>query len=268
MSNLEIIKYPRTSHLFSSGIQKGDSDETFNFPYLANKFLVLESKIDGSNTAISFDDDCNLMLQCRGHYLLGKGDWPQFDPFKAWANCFKNEIFDVLTNKYIMYGEWMSAFHSVFYDKLPHYFIEFDIYDKENKIFLDTPSRHNLLSQCKIRIHSVKVIEAKIYQSLEEIISKLNISSFISENAYKILQDEMKSKGYPEHEQIRLLKLNEARLMEGIYLKWEEDGVTKGRFKYVRPGFTQSIIESEEHWKDRPIIYNKLINGKSLYDIN
>ena len=61
----EIIRYPRTPHIFSSGIQKGDSDETFNFPYLANKFIVLEDKIDGSNTALSFDDDCNLMLQCR-----------------------------------------------------------------------------------------------------------------------------------------------------------------------------------------------------------
>ena len=93
-----------------------------------------------------------------------------------------------------MYGEWMSAFHSVFYDKLPHYFMEFDIYDKEKKIFLDTLTRHNILSQCKINIHSVKVIESKIYQNLEEIIYKLNISSFISENAYKILQDEMKNK--------------------------------------------------------------------------
>ena len=29
--------------------------------------------------------------------------------------------------------------------------------------------------------------------------------------------------------------------MEGLYLKWEEDGIVKGRFKYVRSGFVQSI---------------------------
>ena len=30
----------------------------------------------------------------------------------------------------IPYGEWLYAKHSVHYRKLPHYFFEFDIYDK------------------------------------------------------------------------------------------------------------------------------------------
>src|SRR5205807_2014548 len=32
-----------------------------------------------------------------------------------------------LTDRYILYGEWLYAKHTVFYTDLPHYFLEFDI---------------------------------------------------------------------------------------------------------------------------------------------
>ena len=43
-----------------------------------------------------------------------------------------------------MFGEWMYAKHTVFYDALPHYFMEFDIYDREKKEFLDTKRRREM----------------------------------------------------------------------------------------------------------------------------
>ena len=49
--------------------------------------------------------------------------------------------------------------------------------------------------------------------------------------------------------------------MEGLYIKWEEDGVVKGRYKFVRESFTNAIMDQEQHWHDRPIIQNKLIAG-------
>jgi hypothetical protein len=49
--------------------------------------------------------------------------------------------------------------------------------------------------------------------------------------------------------------------MEGLYIKWEEDHVVKGRYKFVRESFTNSILEQDTHWHDRPIVQNKLKEG-------
>ena len=54
-----------------------------------------------------------------------------------------------------MYGEWLYAKHSIYYDKLPHYFLEFDIFDREQKIFLDTETRHNLLIIVQNSLHYI-----------------------------------------------------------------------------------------------------------------
>jgi len=53
--------------------------------------------------------------------------------------------------------------------------------------------------------------------------------------------------------------------MEGLYVKWEEEGIVKGRYKFVRKSFTNKILDQEQHWQDRPIIKNMLSkNGKEL----
>jgi hypothetical protein len=45
----------------------------------------------------------------------------------------------------------------VHYRRLPHYFFEFDIYDKRRQVFLDLSSRLNLLEG--MGIHTVPVIQ-------------------------------------------------------------------------------------------------------------
>jgi hypothetical protein len=54
-------------------------------------------------------------------------------------------------------------------------------------------------------------------------------------------------------------------LMEGLYIKQEEGGVVRERYKYVRPGFLQSLLDSQSHWLDRPILPNQLAAGVSLF---
>jgi hypothetical protein len=44
-------------------------------------------------------------------------------------------------------------------------------------------------------------------------------------------------------------------------VKWEEDGEVKGRYKFVRESFTNSILDQDEHWLARPIIQNRLLPG-------
>jgi hypothetical protein len=45
-----------------------------------------------------------------------------------------------------MYGEWLYARHTIPYDMLPHYFMEFDIFDRETREFLSTDRRQRLLA--------------------------------------------------------------------------------------------------------------------------
>jgi len=46
--------------------------------------------------------------------------------------------------------------------------------------------------------------------------------------------------------------------MEGLYLKVEEVGAVRGRYKYVRQDFLSRVADSESHWLDRPILPNGL----------
>ncbi len=121
-------KYPRTPHLAGSRLQPGDDDlDQVPFADLAGRYLVVEEKLDGANSAVSFDADGALLLQSRGHYLTGGPRERHFAPFKAWAASVAPWLWPVLGDRYIVYGEWLYAKHTVFYDALPHYFCEFDV---------------------------------------------------------------------------------------------------------------------------------------------
>src|SRR5262249_18724465 len=127
-----IFKYPRTYHLEGSGLQQGEAaSSAFSFSVLDNRPLVIEEKMDGANCGISFRSDGQLQLQSRGHYLMGGPREQQFALLKSWANRYRHELWSILRDTYIMYGEWVYAKHTIFYTDLPHYFLEFDIYDTQ-----------------------------------------------------------------------------------------------------------------------------------------
>lgn len=140
----ELIKYPRTPHLEGSRLQPGDEDlSQIPFSTIQGRPVVVEEKIDGANSALSFDRGGQMFLQSRGHYLTGGWRERHYDLLKQWAGTHRDAFFRVLDCRYILYGEWMYAKHTVYYDRLPHYFLEFDVLDRETGYFLDTPSRRN-----------------------------------------------------------------------------------------------------------------------------
>ncbi|KVP17184.1 RNA ligase family protein [Burkholderia ubonensis] len=112
-----IRKYPRTPHLEGSRLQAGD-DASTQVPYahLKGKYIVVEEKMDGANSGIRFNEDLALMLQSRGHYLTGGGREKHFNLLKSWAAYREEVLFDVLGQKYLMYGEWCHSKHTVFYE--------------------------------------------------------------------------------------------------------------------------------------------------------
>src|SRR5436853_7092163 len=132
-----LYKYPRTHHLEGSRLQPGDEDSrSVPLADLAGWFLVIEEKLDGANAGVSFDAAGKLWLQSRGHFLTGGAREKHFDLFKQWAAARAHLLWPVLGARYALFGEWLYAKHTIFYDRLPHYFLEFDILDTEADTFL------------------------------------------------------------------------------------------------------------------------------------
>lgn len=250
-----IKKYPRTPHLEGSRLQPGDEDlSQIPFSDIAGRHIVVEEKIDGANSAVSFDRNGTLLLQSRGHYLTGGWRERHYNLFKQWANVHRDALCGVLASRYIMYGEWMYAKHTVYYDALPHYFLEFDVLDRETGRFLDTPSRRTLLKP--LPVVSVPVLAEDGFQDKAALLALLGQSNYITRAHNEHLREDARQLGLDEERQCR--ETDSSDLMEGLYLKIEEGGEVVDRLKFVRPSFTQTVDASQTHWLDRPIIPNRL----------
>jgi hypothetical protein len=229
---IPIVKYPRTPHLSGSRLQPGDEDlPVLDLAHIAGSSLVIEEKLDGSNSAISFAADGTLILQSRGHVLTGGPRERQFDLFKRWANHHRDALYHILGSRCILYGEWLYARHTIPYDQLPHYFLEFDILDRESGEFLTTPARHKLLAGSPVV--SVPVL----YQG-----SPGEVGQYIGRS-----------------------RVSSTEIMEGLYLKQEDGSRVIARYKYVRGSFLQTVADSGSHWADRPIEPNRLRDGVDIF---
>ncbi len=261
---MTLIKYLRTRHLQGSR-KTGDDFELTDEPFenLVGKYVVYEEKLDGSNTGVSFSNNGDLLLQSRGHYLRGGPREKQFGIFKVWANVYKNDLYDMLGERYIMYGEWMQAKHTVYYDNLPHYFHEFDIFDKEKGIFLSTAARQKLLEG--LDYVAVPILYAGCAVSLDHLKGFIKKSLYKSDNWKNSLFDAAQEAGIDKETVMRQTDMSD--LSEGIYIKVETETETVDRYKFVRADFTNKIIESNKedgHWTNRPIIQNKLSDGAKI----
>lgn len=256
----KIIKYPRTPHIQGSRLQNGDEDLTLRrFSEIAGRHVVIEEKIDGANSAISFTAEGELRLQSRGHFLTGGYREKHYDLLKQWAAVQRYKLYAALGSRYIMYGEWMYAKHSIFYDMLPHYFMEFDVLDRETGKFLDTTLRHDLLKD--LPVSSVPVLASGTFSSWKEIVEYSGDSKYISEYHIENLHAEASRLGLDAD---RICKETDAsRAMEGIYIKVEENGHVADRMKFVRNSFLQTEVAPKGNWLDRPIIPNLITRPTS-----
>ena len=255
MDPFKIYKYPRTPHIEGSRLQPGDEDlSQIPFDAIRGRHLVIEEKCDGANSAVSFDADGGLLLQSRGHYLTGGYRERHYNLMKQWANAHRDKLFELLGTKYIMYGEWVYAKHTVFYDALPHYFLEFDILDRETGVFLDTPTRHEMLKNTSVL--SVPVLGEGSYRTKDEMLKLLGPSKFVTGNQRQNLYDAAVKLGLDPERSCNETELS--GMMEGLYIKIEEDRQVIDRMKFVRAAFLQCVDFSETHWLDKPIIPNQL----------
>ena len=260
---MRIIKYPRTLHIEGSRLQPGDEDlgSATPFAHIAGRHLVVEEKMDGANSAISFDADGQLLLQSRGHYLTGGPRERHFALFKQWAGTLAGALWERLGSRYVMYGEWLYAKHTVFYDALPHYFMEFDILDRERDVFLSTEARQALLAD--LNVVSVLVLSQGPATTLKALRQQVAPSRFKTAGWRARLSEVARARGQDPERVAR--ETDEQDAMEGLYLKIEEGGQVVERYKFVRPDFLTRILDSGTHWLDRPVLPNQLADGVDIF---
>jgi hypothetical protein len=239
----DFIKYPRTPHLFGS---KGTDDDKHlgrkeSEAFIADPSLIVEEKLDGTNVGIHFTRASRMVLQCRGHEIT-EGMHPQYDLFKQWTSVKRPVLEAMLGTGYIIYGEWLYAKHSVHYRKLPHYFFEFDIYDKDAEQFLDLKTRLRMLEGTGLL--TVPVLHRGRATADE-------LQSLIGRSAFDSAFDNPTS-GKTDN------------LMEGLYVRIEDDGFVTGRAKLVRSEFVEKVKQSE-HWQHQRTIPNELVEGADIW---
>ncbi|MFM7646844.1 MAG: RNA ligase family protein [Cyanobium sp.] len=262
VASLTIDKYPRTQHIRGSRLQPGDEDlEAVPFSRIAGRHIVVEEKVDGANVGIRFSTAGELLLQSRGHYLSGGPREKHFTLFKQWATTLQGALADRLGHRHVLYGEWLYAKHTVFYDRLPHYLMEFDVLDTTAGMFLDTPRRAALLAG--LPLPAVRVLFSGTLRRLEDLTALVGPSHFIVAGHLDRLRADTERLGIDAERAVR--ETDPSTLMEGLYIKVEEDGVVKERYKFVRADFIAAIARADGHWLERPIVPNRLAEGVDLF---
>jgi hypothetical protein len=251
-------KYPRTRHIEGSRLGPGDEDlQAAPFTAIADRVLVVEEKMDGANAAISFDGDGKLWLQSRGHFLTGGAREKHFATLKPWAHANADALRERLGDRYVMYGEWLFAKHTVFYDALPHHFLEFDVLDVETGVFLSTARRRALLEGAPVT--SVPVLAERSFRRKEELVALVGRSSFKTQQWRERLGDAARAREIDVERVMRETDPSDA--MEGLYIKVEDPERVVDRFKWVRRSFLTSVVDSGTHWLARPIVPNGLADA-------
>lgn len=218
------FKFPSTPHLALLGNADVRDDkvmtESERSGFLCHE-LVVEEKIDGANLGISFDSDGSIRAQNRGAYLEfpGLGQWKKLS---AWLAPRTDTFFEHLFDRYILFGEWCYAKHTVFYERLPDWFLGFDIYDREAGRFLSCSRRDEFFRT--IRICPVPIIRCGHFTLSE--LSELLLQSMLGDHP-----------------------------AEGIYLRSDRGDWLVQRAKLVCPAFVQSV---EQHWSRKNIEPNRL----------
>jgi hypothetical protein len=269
--NLELHKYPSTRHLQGSQLQAGDlgagksmrrDDPRVPYASLAGRSIVVEEKLDGANCGISFGAGAELLLQSRGHYLAGGGRERQFSVLKRWAAVHDSALLDILGERYIMYGEWMGKKHSVFYNHLPHFFCEFDIYDRSRAQFLSTAQHAALIGEAPVL--SVPVLYAGVAPArIDDLLALLQPSLARTANWRRDFETVVAREGHDLAKS--WAQADKSDLAEGLYIKVEEEGVVSARYKWVRSDFVQAILDSNMHHSQQPFVPNLLAPHVDIY---
>jgi hypothetical protein len=225
MTATEFIKFPTTPHLLWLGEKTLREDKLLS-PSQTEEFLhapvTIEEKVDGANIGFSVNQAGTLRVQNRGQFVA-PGTKGQFAPLWQWLSPRRTELANVLGTRFILYGEWCYARHSIYYTRLPDWFLAFDVFDKQDNQFMNSRRRDEIVG--RVGLSSVPKVATGLF-SAPKLLSLLGPS---------VLYDGP---------------------MEGMYVRRENASWLIERAKIVRAEFVQEI---GEHWSSRPLVPNRLL---------
>jgi hypothetical protein len=127
--------------------------------------------------------------------------------------------------------------------------------------FLSTSSRRLLLAGLPLR--SVPVLYRGPALSLDHLIGLVGPSLYKGPDWRDKLVESAVARGLDSGKAIE--ETDPTDLMEGLYIKVEEDDQVDERYKYVRADFLTTVVDSGTHWLRRPIVPNGLADGVDLF---
>lgn len=215
-----LLKFPRTPHLIDLGAVGSDDILLPSAPIPTPGCTVLiTEKIDGANMGFSLSADRQLLVQNRSHFV-NSSTHSQFKKLDSWIERHREELFGLLNRdkyfpqRYVLYGEWMHAVHSVSYTALPDRFLAFDLFDRGERKFVNRETLETLLDGTQI--HMTKVME--------------------------------KRGTIPKDSELRALVEQQSAFaegrVEGVVVKIEDKNWVKWRGKVVRGDF----LAGNQHW--------------------
>ncbi|ORY80207.1 hypothetical protein BCR35DRAFT_304381 [Leucosporidium creatinivorum] len=245
-SDREVVKFPRTGHLVNLGAATEDDElleldrgEKRGAEVVMNgegERMVVTEKVGGANLGFSLDKEGRVRAQNRSHWIDEKAH-VQFKKLGQFVKQHRAELFALLgrderwLGRFILYGEWMAAVHSVHYTHLPSPFLAFDLFDRSTSTFLSRSTLQLLLASLAPSIHLTPLLYSGPPKSTSELVQMIQGPSAFIREGEEGLQ----------------------RRMEGVYVKIESDeGGVRCRGKIVRGDF----IAGNEHWSKGRIELN------------
>lgn len=222
----DFFRFPHTPHLawVGDGCLRGDKMlSSGDAEALLASEVIVEEKLDGANLGFSVGPTGALQAQNRGAYLqapfLG-----QFARLGSWLVLHEDALLDALGDRLIAFGEWCAARHSLRYDRLPDWWLLFDVYDRQEQRFWNTARRNELARRLSVAV-----------------VPKVRCGRL----------------GLKQLEKLLLTDSSHYRVghMEGIVVRQENMDWLRSRAKLVRWDFTQGL---GNHWRDRAIEWNRL----------
>lgn len=222
----DFFRFPQTPHLTWLGQGRPRDDKVLSdadVQALLAGEVVVEEKVDGANLGLSTSEEGHLQVQNRGAYLDPEQSPPQFRPLWPWLTAREEGLVDALWPDLILFGEWCYAVHSVAYDRLPDWFLGFDVYDRSVGRFWSSGRRNGLCARAGLHV-----------------VPSLGRGRFTLGQLCHLLKETSRVGGGP---------------IEGIVVRREDDGFTAARAKLVRAEFAQAI---EQHWSAGPLRRNEM----------
>jgi atypical dual specificity phosphatase len=228
---ISLLKFPRTPHLLDLGAATDDDlvQRREEQSATTGQTVVITEKIDGANMGLSLSASRQIVIQNRSHYV-NSSSHDQFKRLDLWIQKHLEHLYKVLDRdeffpeRYILYGEWLAATHSIPYTHLPDYFVAFDIYDRATRGWADRQTVESLLKDTDI--HLVPCIYEGSMPDDDELKKMVQMKSLFYDGP-----------------------------VEGIYVKIESRGKVLSRGKVVRNDF----IAGNDHWTKGRIAWNGIV---------